>query len=184
MFQEKRFNYHLTVHHRWQNLPRGIIAANFLAPENYLLLRELSEELGRSTERATQLACMKALLLLLKEKLELKPNAQLSVAHRARTLVVQSLTNPQLSVSSLAEQLGCHPDYLSREFSKTDGRTLRAYIRHQRMMLASELLHRRRLEIQDVARLCGYRDHAYFTAEFRRLNGVTPSIFRKKVLRG
>ncbi|MDR0533678.1 MAG: AraC family transcriptional regulator [Verrucomicrobiales bacterium] len=183
MFQENRFNYHLTVYHPWPHLPQGIVAANFLIPENYLLLRELSEELGRNTEPATQLACMKALLQLIKEKLEFKPNKQLSISHRARTLIVQSLTDPQLSVSSLAEQLGCHPDYLSREFSKTNGRTLRVYIRDQRMLLASELLHRGKLEIQDVARLCGYNDHAYFTAEFRRANGMTPSVFRKKIRR-
>ena len=180
-FHAQRLTYHLSLYREGAGNPMEIVAASLMAPENYALLRELSVELSKSPHQATRAACLKILLLLIKEKLEIAANDELSLLQQAKMLIVQSLTNPQLSVSLLASQLGCHADYLSREFSRREGRTLRSYIRDQRMLLACDLLQRRRLEIQDVARLCGYSDHAYFSAEFRRHHSLTPGAYRKKL---
>jgi transcriptional regulator GlxA family with amidase domain len=35
--------------------------------------------------------------------------------------------------------------------------------------------------IADVAQATGFADHAHFTRHFKRLNGVTPKIYRQNV---
>jgi len=169
---------HLTIEHPWSGVRRGIVAAAVIPLENSLLMRELCREVSRSQRPGTAANCLRAVIGLIREQIETELSAQLSLPHQARLLVAQNLSDVQLSVSGLASQLGCHPDSLSREFSRSEGRTLRSYIRQQRLILARELLDKRELGIQEVARLSGYADHSYFTAEFRRAFGSTPSQVR------
>lgn len=95
----------------------------------------------------------------------------------AVTNIVGNPCNPALSVQWLADQLRCHPDYLSRRFSQETGKSLMQYVRELRMEIAADLLVGKRLPVVEVAILCGYRDHSYFSSIFRRHYGSSPSSY-------
>lgn len=95
----------------------------------------------------------------------------------AVTTVVENPCNPALSVQFLADHLGCHPDYLSRRFSVETGKHLMQYVRELRMEIAADLLLGKRLPVAEVANLCGYRDHSYFSSIFRKQYGSSPSTY-------
>jgi len=96
-----------------------------------------------------------------------------------RRIIHQNLNNSALSVASLATELRCHPDHLSRLYREVTGETLRGYIIRHRMLLASEVMATTRTPVQEIAHLCGYTDHAYFSACFRKFSGKSPSSYRR-----
>ncbi|MDA3874801.1 MAG: helix-turn-helix transcriptional regulator [Kiritimatiellae bacterium] len=104
-------------------------------------------------------------------------SAHSRLIRHAVTTVVENPCNPSLSVQYLAEQLGCHPDYLSRRFSLETGKHLMHYVRELRMEIAADLLLGKRLPVAEVANLCGYRDHSYFSSIFRQQYGSSPSTY-------
>jgi AraC-like DNA-binding protein len=99
---------------------------------------------------------------------------------RAWQTVMQNLSHPRLSVSWVARRLQTNPDYLSRLFRREVGQPLASYIHRQRMARARELLDFSSLNISEISHATGYTDPSYFTRTFRRLNGATPRVYRKR----
>src|SRR5690606_31262207 len=60
---------------------------------------------------------------------------------------------------------------LAREFKASCGKTLKDYIRHQRMTRACMLLARDGRNIKDVAGQLGYQNSSNFSADFRKWAG-------------
>ena len=100
---------------------------------------------------------------------------RLAVSH-----ILENPCHPDMSVQWLAGKLDCNPDYLSRRFHLETGETLMSYVRELRMEIASDLLLGRRMPVAEVAVLCGYRDHSYFSRLFRTRYGLTPSAYARK----
>ncbi|MEX2605862.1 MAG: AraC family transcriptional regulator [Kiritimatiellia bacterium] len=73
--------------------------------------------------------------------------AKSRLIRHAVTAVVENPCNPSLSVQYLADQLGCHPDYLSRRFSLETGKHLMQVVRELRMEIAADLLLGKRLSV-------------------------------------
>jgi len=105
-----------------------------------------------------------------------EPGASDLVA-RAVEAIRRNPCHPDLSVKGLAQELDCHPDYLSRRFAAERGEALMRFVRERRMEVAADLMRGMRMPVAEVATLCGYRDHSYFTKVFRECRGVTPSVF-------
>jgi len=55
------------------------------------------------------------------------------------------------------------------------------YIQKKRIDAAIILLHYSDLGIDDVASKCGYYDRSHFSKIFKRITGVAPVSYRKKV---
>ncbi len=102
---------------------------------------------------------------------------------QARQLVMQNLSDPQLSVERLGHSLRSSADYLSRLFRQTTGKPLVAYITERRMMRARDLLESSALNIAEISRATGYDDPSYFTRVFRREVGLAPRVYRERVLK-
>ncbi len=83
-----------------------------------------------------------------------------------------------LSTAGIARHLRCNPDYLGREFRKVHGSTLTRAIHAERMRHARRALIDGTLNIDEIARACGYPDPGYFRRIFRRTQGMSPSRFR------
>ncbi|MDF3129670.1 AraC family transcriptional regulator [Kiritimatiellaeota bacterium B1221] len=94
---------------------------------------------------------------------------------QALELILDHPCNPDLSVKWMAQQLACHPDYLSRRFHLETRSSFMAYVRSKRMEVAADLLSSHQMTVADVAAHCGYRDHSYFTRIFHQTYGVVPS---------
>jgi AraC-like DNA-binding protein len=65
------------------------------------------------------------------------------------------------------------------EFKSLYGMTILNYIREAVMKRAMQMLGNDGLSIKSIATLCGYKNHAKFTAVFKKTHGITPSDFRR-----
>ncbi len=84
-----------------------------------------------------------------------------------------------LSLSGLAEQFFVEPSYLSRKFSKEYNETITSCITRCRMDHAKELMKDEQNKLEAISFKVGYDDYNYFSRVFRRLEGISPSEYRK-----
>lgn len=101
-----------------------------------------------------------------------------SLIHKTLAYIEANLSG-DLSLPTLARIQLVTPAYLSALFHKETGHTLIDQINEMRMKNALHLLKTTRLQIQNIAQLCGIADPNYFTKLFKRFYGLTPAQFRK-----
>ena len=73
-------------------------------------------------------------------------------------------------------------DYIRKLFKKTTGATPHQYLLRLRLHDAAELLSDnsgKKQTINDITRICGFRDAFYFSRMFKKKYGVSPSAYRK-----
>ena len=83
---------------------------------------------------------------------------------------------------SMKEMAGlCHlsPSYFSRTFNRETGESFANYINRRKIALAKELLRETNKSISQIAEETGYINISNFIAVFKRLEGVTPSVYRQ-----
>lgn len=85
-----------------------------------------------------------------------------------------------LTLKRLAEVFYMNPAYLSQYFKAKTGMNYFAYLCRLRSERAKHLLLTTDMTIGDIARAVGGADYRTFTKRFRRMEGVSPSAFRKK----
>ena len=78
-------------------------------------------------------------------------------------------------VSRLAELCGFSTAYLRRIFLNEFGMTTSAYIKQFRVNKAKALLDTGLYSVTEVAIRCGFNSISYFSKEFKRITGFTPS---------
>lgn len=88
--------------------------------------------------------------------------------------------DPDISVSSVARDLGISEGHLSHVFKKETSRTLGSYLTDYRIHMAMELLRDCRNKVYEVAEAVGYRDITYFSSTFKRVVGLSPSEYQKQ----
>lgn len=86
----------------------------------------------------------------------------------------------ELTVEGLAARVYMSPNYLSRCFKKKYGKTVMEYITEHRLSLAEELLKNTNLSVTMISAKVGYPNYTYFTKQFKRFSGLTPSKFRER----
>jgi len=84
-----------------------------------------------------------------------------------------------ISTTLIADELQSNPDYLGRIFRRVNGRTIVEFIHDCRMRHAQRLLIESALNINQVARECGFDDSGYFRRLFLRHAGMPPRKFRR-----
>ena len=55
------------------------------------------------------------------------------------------------------------------------------YIARLRIQRAKELLEDETMSIQEIAEIVGYNDYFYFTKVFKKVQGISPSKYRKSL---
>ena len=88
--------------------------------------------------------------------------------------------DPDISISSVARDLGISEGHLSHVFKRETSRTLGSYLTDYRIHMAMELLRDCRSKVYEVAEQVGYRDITYFSSTFKRVVGVSPSEYQKQ----
>jgi AraC-like DNA-binding protein len=86
-----------------------------------------------------------------------------------------------ISRETVARLLRCSPSHLSHLFTRLTGHTFKQYILVQRMEVAKRLLGKTSTRIADVAFEVGYDDPNYFSYAFRRVTGVSPLRYRRRI---
>ena len=86
-----------------------------------------------------------------------------------------------LQRSDIAAFAGLSIPHLHTCFVEAFGDAPMEVLRRERMQHASQLLHWSELSIADVALRCGFEDQYYFSRAFKRWEGVSPSVYRRRV---
>ncbi|MFC4776721.1 AraC family transcriptional regulator [Paenibacillus sp. GCM10023252] len=94
-------------------------------------------------------------------------------------LVDTKYTDQNLSLDTIAEELGMSATYIGRIFKQHTLKTILGYINEVRMNSARELLVTTDLPIGEVAERTGFSNSPYFFKAFKKVNGVTPVEYRK-----
>ena len=85
-----------------------------------------------------------------------------------------------ISLQVISRELGFSASYLTKVFSKLDGRTPSAYLREYRMNIAKRLLDDPAATVSAVSRAVGYPDPYHFSKSFKQTFGYSPSEHRRK----
>jgi AraC family transcriptional regulator len=81
----------------------------------------------------------------------------------------------------VAQEVGISYSHFSRAFKQAMGMTATSYIAERRIERAKGLMEETDLPISEVALRAGFSSQSHFTTSFRRLVGVTPRSFRRRV---
>ena len=85
-----------------------------------------------------------------------------------------------INISTVAGELEISEGYLSRVFKKETDYTFTSYLTLYRMKKAMTLLKDCRVKVYEVAEQVGYSDTAYFSAQFKKVTGISPSEYQDR----
>jgi AraC-like DNA-binding protein len=98
-------------------------------------------------------------------------------------LIQHNIQIDALSLESLAEEIGCSPNHLSKIFHRATGERIVERINRLRVQNAIDALSRTRLSVKSIAVSCGFSDANYFARVFRQATGRSPQQYRRDVQR-
>ncbi len=88
-----------------------------------------------------------------------------------------------LSLKATAADLGVTVPALEKACREAFGRSFGAYVVKERLEHAKHLLANRMLSISDIAQRMGYSSSQYFSTAFKKETGLSPSDYRKYVIK-
>lgn len=157
-----------------------------LRPEHPVVFENLfSSLLNRyKVGRERDYACLSMLYEILAEAEHESTRAERAAIPRrmreAKERIDRNYADAMLGVRQLALQAGVSEVYFRREFKECFGVSPRAYIRKIRMENAKSLLESGYYPVGEVAMRCGFDSISYFSSEFHRMTGMTPSAYAKE----
>ena len=87
-----------------------------------------------------------------------------------------------ISLSNIAESLGVSESHISRIFKKETGINFVPWVNKFRVEYSLDLLASGEYKLYDIADLSGFSDYKYYTRQFKRFMGLSPTEFRKNLL--
>lgn len=121
------------------------------------------------------LSAMKQLACLL---LQQKKEAQHIIYDIAK--YVEQHYHEEVSLQDIAQRFYVSREYISRKFKQQFGINLSDYMTNIRMNKALRLLLNPHLRIAQVAEMVGYQDEKYFSKVFKKTQGMSPNMYRKR----
>lgn len=109
------------------------------------------------------------------ETMQVKPS---SVIYPAIAYINDHLKDG-ISMKEMADLCHLSPSYFSRTFNRETGESFANYINRRKIALAKELLRETNKSISQIAEETGYINISNFIAVFKRMEGVTPSVYRQ-----
>jgi transcriptional regulator GlxA family with amidase domain len=93
---------------------------------------------------------------------------------------IEDNMDSKVRAADLAAIVRLSASQFSRAFKKSSGETPLAYVTRQRMRRAQVMMLSSREPLSRVAVDCGMCDQAHFTRTFRKVVGITPSLWRRE----
>ena len=90
----------------------------------------------------------------------------------------------QMTQADFAKYIGVSPNYLSEQFSQSEGITLKQYILDEKIKSSEYMLKYTDYSLQEISSFCAFSSQSRFSAYFQRKNGITPAKYRKKYQKG
>ncbi|MBF9016502.1 MULTISPECIES: response regulator [unclassified Oceanispirochaeta] len=87
-----------------------------------------------------------------------------------------------ISLSYIADTLAVSESHISRIFKKETGINFVPWVNKYRVEYSLDLLASGEYKLYDIADLSGFSDYKYYTRQFKRVMGISPTEFRKNLL--
>ena len=100
------------------------------------------------------------------------------IINGAKEYISNNLTDPQLSLESVAQSLNVSSNYLSRYFHSECGITFVGYVSSLKMQHGRKLLLETDMKIDEISKELGYSSSQYFISKFKKQFGYTPNTYR------
>ena len=162
------------------NIDRAAYYAGANPSELFTLNMDIVHSIMKVTSRK-QIICMAKARL--KNCISLVPEKDFGDAKKMKKALeyIREHCVSDILRSEVADVIGCSSSHLSRMFTKITGSTFKEFLLKCKIEKAKEILQDTDIPVTEVAHQVGYSDPNYFTSTFRRLTGITPSQYRKKV---
>lgn len=105
--------------------------------------------------------------------------AETDMITKAKRYIADHCEDPELSLSKVAEYVGLNEKYFTNRFTKEAGETFSSYLTALRMQKAKELLKTTSFKVYEISEMVGYHNVEHFNRMFKKVNGITPAMFRK-----
>jgi two-component system, response regulator YesN len=119
----------------------------------------------------------------------IEKNAQTSIDDSSRRRIISQATDiikrefdHDISLAYIANIIGISEAYCSKIFKEEVGINYKEYATTIRMNKAKELMASTNLTISQICRAVGYNNDNQFIKMFKKVEGVTPGVFRKNLL--
>lgn len=98
----------------------------------------------------------------------------------AKDQIRKTYMSDEISLNTIAAEVGMSPSYFSSIFSKEMGKTFVEYLTEIRMDRAKELLMCSSMKTSEIGYEVGYKDPHYFSYIFKKTQNYTPEEFRAR----
>ncbi len=139
-----------------------------------------AESLCRADSQTIDLAG-ESMLLFAFSRLSTEASERSGIVNQMVELSEENFTNPELSISSIADELGYNGKYLSHVFKEKMNIGYSEYLRTIRIKYAVSLFDHGIDSVKNVALLSGFSDPLYFSTVFRKEIGVTPTEYKNNL---
>ena len=100
---------------------------------------------------------------------------------RVSAVINKRLSDPNLNVETLSEEIGMSRGHFQRKFKSITGQNPNEYIRTVRLNTAADLLLNKDISIKEIADITGFGSQSYFCTLFLKQFNVSPKQYRNKV---
>lgn len=160
---------------------------NTLKKNNQLTLDSVSGSLMLPVKNAEDLSEVHEHFYRMFDELGSKVEEKRTLKHeelirRINDIVERDYADPNLCLTSIAEELSMSPIYVSRLYKQLTLKGLTDVINETRIAKAQHMLVQTENSVADIAERTGFTNSSYFYRMFKKLNGVTPNDYRRKEL--
>lgn len=185
----RQFAIHCHIHDRWGRplLARFSSAIGRLTLRPFWIgaFRELTSLMATDPESGQQRGEMlirELLLQQLSQDISFQPHPSASDARVGVVLhaMKQELSEPNLSIETLARRVNITPVQLRKLFRQETGVRPKEFLNSLRLREATRLLRHTNASVKEISSACGYSSDHYFHLVFRQEFGCTPSVYRRR----
>lgn len=97
----------------------------------------------------------------------------------AKQYMSENYTNPQLTISDIANHCGVSEGYLRRLFNKEAGVSPKRFLNALRIQHASSLVNCGFYSIAQISEMVGFYDPKYFSTVYKKYTAATPRTYRE-----
>lgn len=144
-----------------------------------------SEELKNSMKTSQTLEEIKNYIRMLLKKIigvrdTISGRRYSDIIEIAKDQIRKTYMSDEISLNTIAAEIGMSPSYFSSIFSKEMGKTFVEYLTEIRMDRAKELLMCSSMKTSEIGYEVGYKDPHYFSYIFKKTQNCTPKEFRAR----
>ena len=177
----------------------SILFLNYLTMDCYFIMARFLKEMGKNPHEIEQKIgninaavgklqsaedARSYLTIYLKEVIRIRENNASSknsqLLKNALAYIDSHYTQSSLSLQDTAEAAGLSPNRFSTLFSHEMGMTFIDYLTRRRIEHACRLLMTTDLRSSEIAYQSGYNDPHYFSAAFKKVQGMSPKEYRRR----